>query len=64
LAGKVSDAWIQFASNGNPNHKGLPKWSAFNINDRATMIFDDICDVVNAPGHEERELWDDIRLGH
>ncbi len=63
LAGRVSDAWIQFTRSGNPNHKGLPKWPVFNIDDRATMIFDSTCQAVNDPGSVERELWDDIRLG-
>jgi para-nitrobenzyl esterase len=63
LAGKVSDAWIQFARNGNPNHKGLPKWPAFNLNDRATMLFNSTCQVVNDPDSSVRDLWEDIRFG-
>jgi len=62
LAGRVSDAWIQFARSGNPNHKGLPLWPAYNINDRATMIFDTTCKMANDLGSVERELWDDIKL--
>lgn len=63
LAGRVSDAWIQFARSGNPNHKELPEWSAYNTDDRATMIFDNTCRIVNDPGGVERNLWEDIRLG-
>jgi para-nitrobenzyl esterase len=62
LAGRVSDAWVQFARNGNPNHKGLPKWPAYNIDDRATMIFDNPCEEVNDPGSIERNLWEDLRF--
>jgi para-nitrobenzyl esterase len=62
LAAKVSEAWIQFARSGNPNHKGLPMWPAYNITDRATMLFDNTCKVVNDLGSMERELWDDIKL--
>ena len=29
LAAKVSDAWINFARHGDPNHSGLPHWPAF-----------------------------------
>ena len=29
LGGRVSDAWIQFARTGNPNHRSLPHWPAF-----------------------------------
>jgi len=57
LAAKTSEAWIQFARSGNPNHKGLPSWPAYTIKDRATMIFDNTCKVVNDPGPEERKLW-------
>ena len=45
LADKVSQAWINFAKTGNPNHKGLPDWPAFNDEKRSTMIFDNECIV-------------------
>jgi para-nitrobenzyl esterase len=40
LAGKMCDAWIQFARTGNPNHPQLPNWPAFSAEAIATMIFD------------------------
>jgi para-nitrobenzyl esterase len=63
LAAKVSEAWIQFARSGNPNHKGLPDWPAYTTGERATMVFDNTCRVVNDYGSEERKLWENIRLG-
>jgi len=44
LADKVSDAWIAFAKNLNPNHPGLPNWPAFNEK-VPTMVFDNTCEV-------------------
>ncbi|AYB33452.1 carboxylesterase/lipase family protein [Chryseolinea soli] len=43
LAEKVSQAWINFARNGNPNHKGLPTWQPYTPANGATMIFDNQC---------------------
>ena len=57
LAAKTSEAWIQFARSGNPNHKGLPNWPAYTTGERATMVFDNTCKLVNDPGSEERKLW-------
>ena len=54
LADKMSAAWVAFAHNGNPNHKGLEKWPAFSGKDRATMIFGHQCRMVNDPYREER----------
>jgi para-nitrobenzyl esterase len=54
LQEKMSGAWAAFARTGDPNHKGLPKWPAFKTDQRATMIFDNKCDVVNDPHGEER----------
>lgn len=45
LADKISNAWIQFARSGNPNHKGLPQWPAFNEKNTATMHFNTKCEV-------------------
>ena len=54
LEDKISNAWVAFARSGNPNHKGLPHWPAFNETQRATMIFNNECKVVNDPNGEER----------
>ncbi|MDJ1467917.1 carboxylesterase/lipase family protein [Cytophagaceae bacterium DM2B3-1] len=43
LAQKVSQAWINFAKTGNPNHKGLPVWQKYTPANGATMIFDNQC---------------------
>ncbi|MCW5515676.1 carboxylesterase/lipase family protein [Muriicola sp. Z0-33] len=40
LADKMSQAWINFAKTGNPNHVGLPEWPAYNSDNTATMHFD------------------------
>jgi len=45
LADKVSQAWINFAKTGNPNHPGLPEWPVFTDEKRSTMNFDNECVV-------------------
>ena len=45
LAIKMSEAWIQFARTGDPNHKGLPKWPVYNSGNTATMHFNNKCEV-------------------
>ena len=59
LAEKTSDAWIAFARSANPNHAGLPNWPQYNTVQRATMVFDTVCNVVNDPGSAERKAWAD-----
>jgi para-nitrobenzyl esterase len=54
LSDKMSAAWAAFARTGNPNAKGLPHWPAFTADQRATMIFNDECKLVNDPYKEER----------
>jgi len=54
LSDKMSAAWAAFARTGNPNAKGLPRWSAFTADRRATMVFNDECKLVNDPFKEER----------
>jgi para-nitrobenzyl esterase len=60
LAKRMSGAWAAFARNGDPNHDSLPYWPAYNIEKRATMIFNTECQVENDPYNEERLEWQGI----
>jgi len=56
-AKNMSRAWAAFARTGNPSHSGIPKWPAYTLDERATMILDAQCRVVNDPMREERLAW-------
>jgi para-nitrobenzyl esterase len=56
LADKVSQAWINFARSGNPNHKGLPSWPAYDSATGATMMFDNVSVIRNHPDKELLEI--------
>ena len=54
LADKVSGAWVAFARTGNPSHAGIPRWPAYDANDRPTMHIDNEWQVAKDPDREER----------
>lgn len=55
LSRQIAGAWASFARNGNPQHPGLPKWPAYSITERATMLFNvPVSGAVNDPDREER----------
>lgn len=56
LADKMSQAWINFARSGDPNHKGLPVWPKYTVDGGATMMFDNVSTVRNQPDKEILEL--------
>jgi para-nitrobenzyl esterase len=58
LAAKVSDAWINFARKGDPNHKGLPNWPKHTPDAGPVMYFDKTCEVKNDPDRELRKVVD------
>jgi para-nitrobenzyl esterase len=58
LAAKVSDAWINFARKGDPNHPGLPNWPKYNGEKGPVMLFDTKCEVKNDPDLELRKVVD------
>jgi len=60
LAARMSDAWIAFARTGNPNVKGLPEWPVFDLERRATMVFDTQIRVVHDPRGDERRLFGQV----
>ncbi|SDQ30255.1 carboxylesterase/lipase family protein [Flagellimonas zhangzhouensis] len=45
LAHKMSQAWINFAKTGDPNHDALPVWPVYNATDTHTMFLDEECFV-------------------
>ena len=60
LADVMSSAWIAFARAGDPNVKGLPHWPAFDLDRRATMVFDRETRVIDDPRGRERRLFGQV----
>jgi para-nitrobenzyl esterase len=56
LAAQISQAWINFARCGDPNHPALPHWPAYSADHGQTMIFDDPCSVQDDPDREARQV--------
>ena len=54
LADRMARAWVAFARTGNPSHLGLPAWPTYTVPQRATMVFNNDCRVVNNPYGEEK----------
>ena len=57
VADRMSDAFIAFARGGDPNHAGLPQWRPYDLNTRATMLFDVECTLAEDPRGGERRLF-------
>jgi para-nitrobenzyl esterase len=55
LGGRVSDAWLNFARKGDPNHAGLPAWPKYTADKVPTMIFDNKCVAENDPDGDCRK---------
>jgi para-nitrobenzyl esterase len=55
LAKKMATAWANFARTGNPRQPGLP-WAPFDPVRCPTMVFDDVCRMVDDPEAEARKL--------
>jgi para-nitrobenzyl esterase len=55
LARKMARAWVNFARTGNPSQPGLT-WTASDPDKCQTMVFDNVCRMVNDPEGEARRL--------
>lgn len=53
----MSEAWIAFARNSNPNHPGIPHWPVYDLKDRTTMVF-------NVESRAVKDLRSIERLAH
>ena len=56
LAAKVSDAWINFARKGDPNHSGLPNWPKYTAANGPVMVFDRECQLKEDPDRDLRKV--------
>jgi para-nitrobenzyl esterase len=57
LADNMHRAWIAFARTGDPNIPELPAWPRYDLNRRATMVFNRNIEVVYDPDSSWREIW-------
>jgi para-nitrobenzyl esterase len=62
LSDVMSNAWLAFSRNGDPNHAGVPVWRPYDTESRATMIFDSPSRLENDPRREERLAWGNERV--
>ena len=60
LAATMSGVWAAFARNGVPDHPAIPRWPAYDLSNRATLVLDATCRIENDLRGETRALWQDI----
>ena len=57
LAGRMADAFIALARTGDPNGASVPTWRTYDLERRATMIFDREVRMEDDPRRAERLLF-------
>jgi para-nitrobenzyl esterase len=60
VADAMSEALLAFARTGNPNTKAIPDWPVYDLQRRATMVFDVDSRVVDDPRGGERRLFEKV----
>lgn len=58
LADMMSSYWVNFATTGDPNGKGLPKWPAYKAKDDHAMLFGDQTTVGPLPHKDALDFLD------
>jgi para-nitrobenzyl esterase len=58
LAQTVSQYWVNFATNGDPNAPGLPQWPAFDPNASSVLYIDKTITPGPIPNQKNIALWD------
>jgi carboxylesterase type B len=60
LADRMHAAWAAFIRSGTPAIASLPAWPPYDLERRATMIFNDVPHVVDDPQGQVRTLWEQV----
>jgi para-nitrobenzyl esterase len=63
LADVVSSYWVNFASQGDPNGRGLPRWPAFDAKNARFMRLDAPCAPMPLPDKPRQELFTEFLTG-
>jgi para-nitrobenzyl esterase len=58
LARTISQYWVNFATNGDPNASGLPQWPAFDPNSSSVLYIDKAITPGPIPNQKYIALWD------
>ncbi len=59
LAVVTSGAWLAFARSGRPQHEGLPEWTPYTPQRRASMVLSaDRCELTDDPMATDLAFWD------
>ena len=61
VADQMSAAWVAFARTGTPRTAALPRWPAYALGTRSTMVFDVDSRVVDDYDQPAREFWENAR---
>jgi carboxylesterase type B len=62
LAAAMADAWTTFARTGVPAAQGLPEWTPYEPQHRATLVVGLDRQIVEDPQGDERSLWDGLLM--
>ncbi len=63
LADTVSQYWVNFATNGDPNGPGLPPWPAFNPATDSVLHLDGAIGAGAPPNQKYYAFWDKVAAG-
>ncbi|HEX7486833.1 MAG TPA: carboxylesterase/lipase family protein [Vicinamibacterales bacterium] len=60
VADQMSETLLAFARTGNPNNRHIPRWPAYDLTRRATMLFDTAARVADDPRGDERRMFENV----
>ncbi|MEL6190501.1 MAG: carboxylesterase family protein [Bacteroidota bacterium] len=58
IADIMSDYWVSFIKNGDPNTSGLPQWAPYDAVDEQVLVFDSITELTPLPTKTKLDLWE------
>ena len=61
LARTISNAWIAFARTGDPSPSDQLRWNPYTVKDRATMVLNYHCELVDDPRRDDRLACEPIK---